>query len=515
MKKLTQILGLVGLVAIGVGFFALMVGRKFNLFIELHLLLGIVLALFGLFANLGALREYFFKHSGKAQTEAGVLILGLLVAIFLTGGIVYQHNWLYDLTGNRLFTLSPRTIEILARIPGPISITAFLPTEGADDTKQLLKLFGEKDEKLKIETIDPDRHPELAEARSVGDYGTVIFEYQGREARAYDVSEEDIINSLVRVTRETSPVIYFLAGHGEADPEAQDKGGLSMIKGFLDHENFQIRKLQLTPEGVPEDARMIVIAGPRGPYQNWEVAQIDRYLGKGGDAILMLDPFVFTNFEQMIFGYGLELSPGIVVDQENYMAGMDAMGLSPVTSRFGGHESTAQLQGKLVVFPRARPLRITPQAELSGSWAPLAVTADSAWVETDAEGFYKYGRVRRTADKPSGPLIIAAAYNEKLQLKPWQTKAGDAPRETRLIVTGNSFFMRNLALEVYSNYQLAINIFNWVAGEHDYIFLAPKKRSASRIWLTEKQINLIFYSSVLVIPELICILGLAVWWRRK
>jgi ABC-type uncharacterized transport system involved in gliding motility auxiliary subunit len=100
-------------------------------------------------------------------------------------------------------------------------------------------------------------------------------------------------------------------------------------------------------------------------------------------------------------------------------------------------------------------------------------------------------------------------------LKPWQALDAKASRETRLVVTGNSHFMRNLALDVYSNYLLAMNLFNWAAGEQEFISLIPKKRSASRIYLTERQTNIIFYSSVLIIPELIAIIGIAVWWRRK
>ena len=83
-------------------------------------------------------------------------------------------------------------------------------------------------------------------------------------------------------------------------------------------------------------------AGPRGPFQQREVAAIDRYMGKGGDAIFLLDPFVFTNLENLMAGYGLDLKPGVVVDPENYMVGMDSVGLSPVASKFGVHDITTE-----------------------------------------------------------------------------------------------------------------------------------------------------------------------------
>jgi ABC-type uncharacterized transport system involved in gliding motility auxiliary subunit len=515
MKKFTQILGLIGVVGLAVGVFALLVGRRLNIFIELQLVIGSALMLFGIATNLGPLKEYLFKRAGRAQTDAMLQVLGLLVIFLLAGIIIYQHNWMADVTKNALYTLTPKTKQLLKNLPGPITVTAFLPGEGSDEVREVLKLFGTEDKKLKIEIIDPDSHPERAELKNVSAYETVILEYQGREARVIQPTEEDLINSLIRVTRDTSPVICFSTGHAEADPEVQDKGGLSMLKDYLEQENFKIRKILLTAEGIPEDCRLLVVAGPRGPFQDWEVAAIDRYMGKGGDAIILVDPFVFTNLENLMAGLGLELRTGVVVDPENYMVGMDSVGLSPVASKFGNHEITTELQGKLVAFPRVRPLGILDKPDLQGRWTPLVYSSDKSYVETDYEGLYKYGRTSKTPDKPSGTQLLAAAYDETEVLKPWQALESKHSRETRVVVVGNSHFMRNLALEVYSNYVFATNIFNWTAGENEYVPIPIKRRSASRVYLTEHQINIIFYNSVLVIPEILAIIGIAVWWRRK
>ena len=252
-------------------------------------------------------------------------------------------------------------------------------------SREVLKLFGAEGKKLKIEIIDPDSHPERAELKNVSAYETVILEYKGRETRVIQPSEEDLINSLMRVTRDISPAICFSTGHAEADPEVEDKGGLSMLKSYLEQENFQIRKILLTAEGIPEDCRLLVVAGPRGPFQEWEVAAINRYMGKGGDAIFLLDPFVFTNLENLMAGLGLELRTGVVVDPDNYMVGMDSVGLSPVASKFGNHDITTELQGKLVAFPRVRPLGIVDKPDLEGKWVPLVYSSDKSYVETDME----------------------------------------------------------------------------------------------------------------------------------
>jgi ABC-type uncharacterized transport system involved in gliding motility auxiliary subunit len=516
MKKLTQILGLIGVVFAGVGFFALLIGRRLNLFIELHLLVGLGLALFGLITNLAGLKDYFLKQAGKTQSRETVQIILLFFGIFLLGAVVYQHNWLMDVTKNRLYTLSPRTVQMLKQIPGPIKVTAFLSTEGFERTRQGLKLFEkEAPEKLKIETIDPDRHPEQAEAKSISTYGTVIFEYQQREVRAVEPNEEEILNSLIRVTRAQSPVVYFITGHGEADPTVQDKGGMSMLKHYLEQENLQVKKIEMPTSGVPDDASLLVIAGPRAPFQNWEVQELDRWLGKGGDAVFLLDAFVFTNLEGLLENYGLGLGNGVVVDDVNYMVGMDVIGLSPVTSKFAVHEITQGMEGKRVTFPRVRPLAIINEQKAQGKWDPLVYSSANSFVETDLDQLIKFGKVQRTPDKPSGEQLLAAAYLEHIQYKAWEILQAKKSSQNRLVVVGNSHFMRNMALDVDANYILAMNIFNWASGESDFARLAPKKRSSSRIYLSERQTNIIFYSSVLIIPEILIIMGVAVWWRRK
>ncbi len=514
MKKFTQILGLIGLVVLGIGFLALLIGQKTNLFINAHLVVGGGLVLIGLLSNLAGFLDYFRKRAGRAYSGAILQMMILAVIVFLIGLISYQRDLMMDVTRDRLFALSEPTKKILKNLPGEVKITAYFPSEGFDQGRQLLKLYQGESKKVKLEIIDPDRHPELAEAKGINTYGTIVFDYQGQQTRITEPQEDRITNSLLRVSRKTSWVIYFITGHGEADPETEDKGGLSMFKKFLEDENFQVKKLQITSQGIPPEACLIVIAGPRMPYQPGEVEAIDHYLGKGGDAVFLLDPGVFSNLENMLIGYGIEPLPGIVIDQVQYLVGMDAMGLAPVANNFDQQsEITKTLKGKLAAFPRVRPLKIMGGAERPGKWTPLVYSSATSYEETDLETLFKYGRARQDPADHKGPLLLAASYQERIQPQAWEENFKGA--QIRIAVVGSTFFMRNLALDVYSNYLLAINLFNWAAGEQSQAFIVPHTRKPSRIFITAGQTRIIFYSSVLIIPEILCVIGLALWWRRK
>jgi len=166
-----------------------------------------------------------------------------------------------------------------------------------------------------------------------------------------------------------------------------------------------------------------------------------------------------------------------------------------------------------VAFPKTQALRIIGGGERGGKWTPLVYSSKTSFLETNLEQLIKYGRVHRDPEDPKGPLVLACAYSEQIAIKPWET--GKHGGEIRIVFLGNDFFMRNMALEIYSNYLLAINIFNWATGEQEQAYISPKSRLPSRVFITNRQTQIIFYSSVLIIPEILCIIGLAIWWRRK
>jgi ABC-type uncharacterized transport system involved in gliding motility auxiliary subunit len=51
-------------------------------------------------------------------------------------------------------------------------------------------------------------------------------------------------------------------------------------------------------------------------------------------------------------------------------------------------------------------------------------------------------------------------------------------------------------------------------GESDLVSIRPRGIRASRVQFTAQQSLTVFYLTVLLIPQLIMLAGIAVWWRR-
>ena len=83
-----------------------------------------------------------------------------------------------------------------------------------------------------------------------------------------------------------------------------------------------------------------------------------------------------------------------------------------------------------------------------------------------------------------------------------------------MVVFGDGDWIMNGNLSVYSNRDLALNALNWLVGEEANITIRPRAVGASAAPMQEQTLIAILASSFLV-PQLILVFGLFVWWRRR
>ena len=65
------------------------------------------------------------------------------------------------------------------------------------------------------------------------------------------------------------------------------------------------------------------------------------------------------------------------------------------------------------------------------------------------------------------------------------------------------------------NRDLVLNMFNWLSNDEELISIRPKDPEDRRLNMNVKQSTLLFYASVVVIPLLVVVAGVGVWWRRR
>ena len=83
------------------------------------------------------------------------------------------------------------------------------------------------------------------------------------------------------------------------------------------------------------------------------------------------------------------------------------------------------------------------------------------------------------------------------------------------MVVGSSSWAANSFITFNGNRDLALNAINWLASDEDLISIRPNEREDRRITLTQAQMRWLRITSQFLLPLLVVVAGVSVWWRRR
>jgi ABC-type uncharacterized transport system involved in gliding motility auxiliary subunit len=531
LTRLFGILGWLGvalvLAAVGVRFVRPTWARTYN-----------ALALSGLAVTfvylLSQWREIARSFSGR-QARYGSLAIGsiVLVAAILVGVnyIAKRQARRWDLTANQVFSLSDQTRKVLQSLDAPVHVRVFARSDDFQRFRDRLTEYESVSKHVTVEYFDPDQKPTLASQFNVQSYGTVVFEYRGRTERAVGDGEQELTNALIKVVQGTQRKVYFVQGHGEKDPtNSSDRSGFSEAKRALESDNFTVETLPLLQKGaVPEDATVVVVAGPKTDYLAPETDALRAYLRRGGKLLLLLDPPEkpdsppLTNLLALAHEWGIAVGHDLIVDATGIgqLAGIQSP-VVPVALRYPSHPITENFN-VMTAFPLARSVAPV-SGGVGGHYAQSFIeTGEAAWAVADLKKVLETGQIQPKPDKAdkTGPISIGAAVSAPAAEAPADAagakkESNDARKpETRVAAIGDSDFATNRMLGVQGNRDLFLNTVNWLAQQENLIAIRPREPDDRRITMTAEQQRWLFWWSVVLLPALLFAGGVWTWWRRR
>ena len=465
-------------------------------------------------------------------------IIGVLIALLY---LAVLHPLRFDFTEERRFSLSEPTVAMLKRLDRPVHVV-FFHDPMMRETVELYELVARQTSRVTVEFFDPMLQPAQARMFGVNFAGTAVMESEGRRLQVNGGSEVDIANGILRVSQAAIQRVCFLDGHGEPDPfslESHDhlegsaghshglgaryvlheRHGMAKARHALETMNYSVEKVSLL---LGRDAlahcAVLVVAGPKVSLLPVEVAAVRTYLGHGGNALFMLDPFVQTGLETVVQEYGIHVDDNIVIDEaSHFWADMS----SPAVSDYNRHQITRDLP--LTFFPGARSLSPTARRPAGTSVMPLVNSSKNSWGQRN--------RTRVEFDKehdtPGPTTLMAAALRRPVtpdSADAIRLGAGDGRPEapapgvtqrSRIAVIGDSDFATNSFFHIMGNGTLFLSTVSYLAGQENLIGLQPRTHDLPRVNLTNRQMKGMFFLSVLLVPGLLGFVGTAVWWRQR
>ncbi len=471
--------------------------------------------------------QTFSGRQARYGTLAGtsvLIVLGILVAVNYIGK---QQNKRWDLTANKQFSLSDQSRNVLAKLDAPLQIQVFADETGVQGLRDRLNEYEYSSSQVSTEYIDPDRQRAVAQQAGVQQYGTIIVNYKGRTERTTASTEQDITNTIIKAVSGQQRKVYFTSGHGEKNIASAERDGYATIVEALKQENYGVETVVLAQTGsVPEDAAVVIVAGPQTDFFPPEVEALRTYLGKAGKVLLALDPPSkigapdATSLVALAKEWNIEVGNDIVVDASGMgrLIGTDAS--VPVAASYPAHPITERFS-ILTAYPLARSAAPGTGGTEGRTAQTFIESSKQSWAEADIKALLTTGEVTMDAaagDKV-GPVSMAAAATAPITTeppKPDAPPASDAPKpEARVVVVGDSDFATNGVLGIQGNRDIFMNTVGWLSQQENLISIRPTEAGDSRITLTATQQTNITWLSLLVIPGAVFGTGFYSWWRRR
>jgi len=487
-------------------------------------------------SNVPTLRQRRLKISVNVFIQIVVLFAVVVMANWL---LSRHHPKRWDWTRGSYYKLSSKTQQVLANLKAPLDIVVCIPSGGdrefivkaLQDTRNLLREFEYvgKD-KVRIEYIDSQRDMnrarQLVEKYNLDSPDQIIFASGNRHklVKLYDTVEVEggymgpqrirafkgegvFLSAILSVTQEKSPKVYFLTGHGERDPDSSDeRNGYSMLAGFIKRDNVLVEKWNWTAKQKwPDDAAVIVIAGPQKRLTEAEFTALGDYIKNGGRVMMMLDYRVQTGLEVFLDRFGIQVDDDLAVMPLLGMINVTAMG-----AEYARHPITTKMEGINTSFPYCRSIRNKAESPMGGSDRPdvteLVKTPEGYWGESD----YKSQQIKYDEKTDiKGPLSLAVAAETR--------KPGGVELDgMRLVVVGCSTFADNYNLSRNEgNMDFFMNSLNWLLKREQQIAVSPKTPQEFTLAMTPQQARAVYILVAAGMPLAVAVFGLTIWIRRR
>ncbi len=465
------------------------------------------------------------KVKRQIRFQNTLFLLIFLVLISTLAWLSLQHEFEADWTNNKRNTPSDATIALLQKIPEPIEISAFISKNSKaliSETKHLVKNYQRYKTNISLKIIDPIKETDLVRELGIRNEGELLLKVGDRSELVVASTELSLTNALYKLSRTNEQWVLFLEGHDERSPYGDSNYDFSSWTKIMKTKGLHVRGYNLASNpNIPSNTSVLVIADPQKDYLPGEINILLNYIERGGNLLWLLEPKEIIGLEPLAEALGIELLQGMVVDPNTQLLGIDDNRFtlipeypnSPITNNFNS----------MTIFPTAKALEFYGTEE----WDAIDIleTLPRTWSETEE---YTPDVALEAGQDIPGPLVIGLSLTrtpsfeeaeENLDFDAdFETDINDIePRQEqqRVVIIGDNDFASDAYIGQAGNLDFAMNVINWLIKDETFINIPNKTNSDLNFELTKTNQIIIGFSFLLVIPLLLLLTGIIIWYRRR
>jgi gliding motility-associatede transport system auxiliary component len=439
----------------------------------------------------------------------------------------FQKSW--DLTKDQRHSFSQQTNDFVSGLKEPVKLYAFVNPAG---DSSVVEAMLEKYKKLSpryfsFQIVDLQKNPALGERFQVRSYGQGILERveavesdseTSRRERVLAFDEASITNALIKLLRTETKTVYFLQGHGEREPNNKEPREMQQLANSLRTEGYEAKTLTLIESAeVPEDASVLVMAGPTGTLLEKEQRLLDDYLAAQGKLLFLVDISTPKEYAEWLAHYGVVIEDSVIVDQASSQVNQEPV--TPIGKQMDPQHPITRKFESLTAFTLARP--VTAGAvdfkNHTGVMTVLVKTIESAYLIPLKE-LLSGGSVEFSSEgqNPGAyPLAVAGLYVSTDTPTP-EGENAPPPPSSRIVTISSTDAFANANLGQLSNRDFVLNCINWLAESENQITVRVKDPEVQPISVSRRIENWLYFVFCLLIPFLSTLTGILIaYYRRK
>lgn len=470
----------------------------------------------------------------KSGSYAATYVLVFAAILGAVNWLASQYNQTYDATEQKLYSLSDQTHKILGGLDRGVNMFYFDRKTNFLAAKDMLVRYENASNRVKVEYVDPDEDPLKTEAMNVRSYGTLVLDIGGNRKEVSSTTEEEITNAIITALKGQDKTACVVTGHGESAGDDTGRDGFSNAREAVENANYQYEDVSLASGSVPDNCTLLIAAGPSTGYFEPEVEALINYVEGGGRALLMLNPALpdangkrkpsSPELVELAARWGVTVNDDIVIDESPIGQLFGGGPLTPMVADYESHPIVSAMANTATLFPASRSVDRAEETPDGWGLEDLFQTSDASFATTsfaaDSDGVL----IRKESAETPGPINLAVAGTYDVpQHAAEPENGGEQPetieqeeeREGRIVVVGSSRFTSNNGLGRGGNYDLFLNMLNWLSSDEDLISIRPKDPENTPLDLSEGEMRRIFLFSLALVPLVIIAAGVWNWWSRR